>query len=204
MQISHKWVSSTLVSYLKVSSLGVFLFALGVSTPATSASFDINLSDKSVQGKYAMAIGGSAVGRTELSFGLLYNDDDDSNYLGEVGLMVVDVAGSKAPGLELGVGGKLYFADATNGDAVALGLGGHLRYKLTALPRMNFGAVGLYAPSIVSFADADNMYELGASIGYELLPTANVYVGYRHIRADFDKGAQSIDETMMLGLKMSF
>ncbi|WP_455205069.1 YfaZ family outer membrane protein [Kaarinaea lacus] len=204
MRISHNQVSNKKFSGLGVFVCAVFACIVGFSAPATSASFDINLSDKSVQGKYAMAIGGSAIGRTELSFGVLYNDDDGSNYLGEVGLMVIDVAGSKAPGLEIGVGGKLYFADATNGDAVALGLGGHMRYKFTAMPRMNIGLVGLYAPSIVSFADADYMYELGASIGYELLPTANIYVGYRHIRADFDKGAQSIDETMMLGLKMSF
>lgn len=174
---------------------------------ARAQTFDMNLSDKSAQFKYSTRIGNPnpGEGRSEVEAGFLYNDDD--NYMAEVGMLIIDVAGTKTPGLEMGVGPKLFMAShkGTGGDAVAVGLGGQLRYKLPSLSRVNFTVAGYYAPSIVSFSDADSMWEFNAQVGYEILPTANVYFGYRHIQVDFDPvGKHSIDETWMVGLKFSF
>ena len=184
----------------------VFMVSCALTgTAALAQTFDINLSDKSAQFKYSTRIGNPNEGRSELGFGFLYNDDD--NYLGEAGLLIIDVAGTKTPGLEVGVGPKLYVGrhDKTGGDAVAVGIGGQLRYKLAALPRLNFSLAGYYAPSIVSFADADNITEVNVQVGYEILPTANIYLGYRHIRVDFDPiGKKTIDETGMVGMTFSF
>ena len=183
------------------------LGALGIaiSAPGMAATLDLNLSDESAQVKYGMHVGGTTLGRSELTFGFLYNDNDNKNKtMGEVGLLVIDAAGSKSPGLEIGVGPKLYYADGINGNALAIGLGGKLRYKLPTLTRMLLSAEGYYAPGIVSFADADNMYEIDLRIGYEIIPTADLYAGYRLIKADFDKGKEAIDETAMFGMKFRF
>jgi len=180
-----------------------FLFAGN----ALAQSFDMNLSNKSAQFKYSTRIGNPnpGEGRSEVGGGFLYNDDD--NYMAEIGMLIIDVAGTKTPGLELGVGPKLFIASHkdTGGDAVAIGLGGQLRYKLPSLSRVNFTVAGYYAPSIVSFSDANSMWEFNTQVGYEILPTANVYVGYRHIQVDFDPvGKHSIDETGMIGLQFTF
>jgi hypothetical protein len=183
----------------------VFMAAFAASTTTWAQTFDINLSDTSAQFKYSTRIGNPNEGRSELGFGFLYNDDD--NYMGEAGLLIVDVAGTKTPGLEVGVGPKLFAArdDSTSGDAVSIGIGGQLRYKLANLSRVNFTLAGYYAPGIVSFADAKNMYEVNGQVGYEILPTANVYVGYRHIEVNFDPiGKETIDETWMVGMKFSY
>ncbi|WP_455210279.1 YfaZ family outer membrane protein [Kaarinaea lacus] len=192
---------------MRTSSLVILynsvLFGAAVfSTNSSAASFDLNLSNKSAQMRFASVIGGTTMGRTETSFGFLYNDEE--KYVIDIGLLVIDVAGSKSPGLELGVGPKFYFADGKKGEAIAIGLGGKLRYKIPAIQRLNFSLEGYYAPDIVAFANADNMYEVEFRTGYEILPTADIYAGYRRIRAKFDLGDETLDESIMFGFKLSF
>ena len=181
---------------------GVFLSGALFSSSSTAATFDINLSNESAQIRYATVIGGSTLGRTESSVALLYTDSE--KYVVDFSLLVIDVAGSKSPGLEVGVGPKFFYANGDNGNAVAIGLGGQLRYKIPGLQRVNFGIDGYYAPNIVSFADASNMYEIGLRLGYEILPTADVYTGYRRIHANYDLGEETLDEAVVFGLRVSF
>ena len=189
-------------SSLTVFFSGVLFGAALYSSNSSAASLDLNLSNHAAQIRFASVIGGSTAGRSEASLGFLYNDDE--NYVVDAGLLVIDVAGSKSPGLELGVGGKFYFADGDKSEAVAISLGGQVRYKLPALQRLNFGVDGYYAPNIVAFADADKMYEVGARVGYKILPTADAYIGYRRIRAEFDRGNETLDESIIFGIKISY
>jgi len=189
-------------SSLVILSSSVLFGAAGFSANTSAASFDLNLNNKSAQVRFASVIGGTTMGRTETSVGFLYNDEE--KYVLDISLLVVDVAGSKSPGLEIGVGPKFYFADGDKGEAIAIGLGGRLRYKIPAIQRLNFGLEGYYAPDIVAFANADNMYEVEFRTGYEILPTADIYAGYRRIRAKFDLGDETLDESIMFGFKLSF
>jgi len=176
-----------------------------ISSTSLARSFDINLSSDAAQFKYGSLVGGTNYGRTEMGIGFLYNEDD--NYLGEIGLLVIDEAGTKTPGLELGVGPKFWFggSDKANVDVAAIGLGGQFRYKNFNVPRIVYGASVYYAPSIVSFMDADNMLEYDIRVEYELLPTANVYVGYRSIEADIkNRDNVDIDKSAILGLRFKF
>ena len=185
-----------------ILSSGLLIGAALFCGNSNASSLDLNLSNKSAQLRYATVIGGTTMGRSETSVGFLYTDEE--KYVFDLGLLVVDVAGSKSPGLEIGVGPRFYAADGDNGQAIAIGLGGRLRYKIPALQRLNFGLEGYYAPDIVAFADADNMYEVGFRMGYEILPTADVYAGYRRIRAKFNLGDETLDESLMFGFKLSF
>ena len=181
------------------------LLLFGINHGSYARSLDINLSEDSAQFKIGTLVGGSIYGRTEMNIGLLYNED--KNYVAEIGLQVVDEAGTKAPGLEIGAGAKMYYVSTDIGseDALAIGLGGQLRYKFTQAQRFMVAAYFYHAPSIVSFMDAENMTEYGGLLGYELLPTANVYVGIRRIDVEFSKsGDREIDEVTMFGLKFIF
>jgi hypothetical protein len=140
-----------------------------------------------------------------MGFGFLYNEDD--NLLGEISLLVIDEAGTKSPGLELGVGPKLYLADPDipGVDFVAIGLGGQMRYKNPQAPRIVYGVGLFYAPSITAFGDADSMYEFDMRLEYELLPTANIYVGYRSIEADIkNRPDVEVDQSAVIGLRFKF
>ena len=189
--------------------LTIFLLILVsalVSTTASAQRIDVTLKQDSARFSYVSLIGGSTFGRTEMNTGILYNEDD--NMAVDIGLQVIDVAGSKTPGLELGVGPRFYYLrhDVKDSDAAAVALGGQLRYKLPSVQRLSLVASAFYAPSITSTLDAHTMHEIGMGVAYELLPTANIYVTYRRIRADFTKsiGSQNIDSGVSLGMNFTF
>jgi hypothetical protein len=184
--------------------ISVLLILLSAS--ASAQRLDINLKQDSARFTYITLIGGSTFGRTELNAGILYNEDDNSAT--DIGLQVIDVAGSKTPGLELGVGPRFYYLkhDDTDSSAAAIALGGQLRYKIPSVQRLSIVGRLFYAPSITSTLDADNMYEGGLGVSYEILPTANLYVNYRKIRAKFNKGvgAETIDSGTVVGMDFTF
>jgi hypothetical protein len=181
------------------------VLCIGASSNLYARALDLNLSGESAQVKYTTLIGATNYGRTELGFGFLYHED--KNYLGELGLLVIDEAGSKSPGLEVGVGAKFYYAEADKPDirASAIGLGGQLRYRHAAASRIVYSATLFYAPGIVSFQDADQMYEFGATLEYEIIPTANAYIGYRLIETEIkNREDVEIDDNFIVGLRFKF
>jgi len=188
------------------TALLIFVASLLISGTVSAQRIDLTLKNDSARFSYISLIGGSTFGRTEMNTGFLYNEED--NMALDIGLQVIDVAGSKTPGLELGVGPRFYYLkhDASNSKAAAITVGGQLRYKLPNVPRLALMGSLFYAPSITSTLDADSMYELGMGVGYELLPTANIYLTYRRIRADFTKGvgAKNIDSGVSLGMNFTF
>ncbi len=173
---------------------------------ANAARLDVNLNQDSARFTYYSLIGGSTYGRTEMSTGVLYNED--KNYLLELGLQVIDVAGSDSPGLEIGVGPKLYYmhADKPDVSGLSIAIGGIVRYNLPQLQRMVLQGTLYYAPSITSTLDTSNFLEYGARVAYEILPTANIYLGFRRISVDYTKGkgTHTLDDGAMLGMDFSF
>jgi len=177
-----------------------------LSTTVSAQRIDINLKQDSARFSYITLIGGSTFGRTEMTTGILYNED--GNIVANIDLQVIDVAGSKTPGLELGVGPRFYYLkhDDTDSSGAAIALGGQLRYKLPSLQRLSLIANLFYAPSITTTLDAENLHEFGMGVSYELLPTANIYLKYRRIRADFTKGigVENIDRGTVVGMNFTF
>ena len=184
----------------------LLIASFGASVSASAARLDVNLNQDSARFTYYSLIGGSTYGRTEMSTGVLYNQD--KNYLLELGLQVVDVAGSESPGLEIGVGPKLYYMtdDAADVTGLSIAVGGIVRYNLPQLQRLALQGSLYYAPSITSTLDADAFVEYGVRVAYEILPTASVYLGYRKIRVDYSKGngGHTLDDGTVLGLDFSF
>ena len=191
----------------RILSISLLILAsLLLSATASAQRLDITLKQDSARFSYISLIGGSTFGRTEMNTGLLYNEDE--NIAIDIGLQVIDVAGSKTPGLELGVGPRFYYLhhDKKDANAAVIALGGQLRYKLPSVPRLSILGSAFYAPSITSTLDAHNMNEIGFGIAYELLPTANTYLLYRRIRADFTGGVglENIDSGVSLGVSFTF
>jgi len=189
--------------FVRILLTGI-LFLLSFEVYA--AKVDVNLSQSSARFTYYSLVGGSNYGRTEMSTGLMYNDD--KNMMLELGIQVIDVAGSKSPGLEIGIGPKLYYFSSDKPDAsgLVIAVGGNFRYKLQQMPRVIFTGGVFYAPSITSTIDADTYLEYGLRAGYELLPSADIYVGVRSIRVDYTKGIgdHKLDDTAMVGMTFSF
>lgn len=184
----------------------ISLSLLVISSTVFAQKMDFSLSPDTARISYTTLSGSSTFGRTEITGGFLYNDD--GNTLFDLGMQVVDMAGTKTPGLEIGIGPRVYFAsmDTPSASGVSIALGGKLRYKSPDIDRVAFYGTLYYAPNITSFMDSDGMTEFGIGAAYEILPTADAYVGYQSIRMDVNKagsGNQTLDSGIIFGIRMS-
>ncbi len=183
--------------------IGLFAVAVSQSLRA-SGELDINLSDDSVRVRYGQDLPSGSQGQKQYGVGVLYNTDD--NTMVDLWFQITDEAGSKAPGLDLSVGPKAYFGSTKTQEYLAFALGGALIYRPLDANRMLLTAEGYIAPNIVTFLDANNLWEVNLRLGYEVLPTAVVYISYRQIRANFERveNEEVVDRGGQLGLDLRF
>lgn len=177
---------------------------LGISAAAGAQSIELNLNDESAELRYFSAMGQQGFGQGEWDMGLIYmEEDNDTLFSG--GVQVVGPAGAGLPGTTVGVGVRGYLSAGTDEDIAGLGVGGQLAYTPPAFDRLSFGVQAIYAPDILTFMDADHLFEVNARVGYAVLPTALVYAGYRKIETEFDEaGDVSLIEGGHIGVKFSF
>ncbi len=181
----------------------IAVFFLAGSVPAMAQTFDISLSNDAAKLMYTAPMGQQGFGRGEFDGTLLFTDDD--SIMGAVGFGVVGEAGSGSPGLNAGVGIRLYGLNTDNNDVAALTLGGQLRFSPAALPRLRLLGSINFAPSIVTFMDGDRFIDTGVSVGYEVLQDAVAYIGYRRIRANIENGPDlTVDQGAHIGINFRF
>ena len=181
--------------------LRIFLAAIaaGFSVPVPADSLDINLNNDSVQAIYA-----TDWRKAEFNAGFLSNGDQN-DWVASMGLLA---SGEKQTGemrTEAGLGGKVYVADVSNKDVLALGLGGQFSVHPNNGP-IGFGGYLYYAPDVITFMDGKKFWEWGARVEFEVVKkTANIYVGYRKVRADLDNNSNvTVDSGGHVGVKISF
>lgn len=184
---------------------GMWFFA-ALSAPASAQSLDVNLNDDTVEVKVGMPLNWGGFGRSSWDVGMLYHDTDrDSNWLFTLGAQVQGAAGADAPGLEFGAGMKLFVADVNQYDVSAATLGVGLRYAPPAASRFYAALSGYYAPDIVTFSDGEDFFAGELRFGYEILPEAEIYLGYRNIEAGIkNKQDATVAEGWLVGLKILF
>ncbi len=173
------------------------------SGAAVADAVDISLGSDTGQVKYILPLSYSGYGRTDVEFGFLYTESDD--VMLTTGLHVRGEAGSHAPGLSFGVGIKAFVVSVGDKDLAALTLGGEARFVLPSLSRLSSVAFFNYAPSIVSFGDAEKFSEFGLQVEYEVFPETAVYGGYRKITADIENGSDAdLDKNGHVGIRLTF
>lgn len=181
--------------------LRLFLAAVAASASSTvlADSLDINLNNDSAQAIYA-----TNWRTAEFNTGLMYNKDHD-DWVASVGLLSSGERETSQTRTEAGLGGKIYAASVSNKDVVALGLGGQFRVFPNNGP-IGFSGYAYYAPDIVTFVDGKKFWEFGARIEFEIVKkTANIYLGYRKVRADLENDANvTVDSGANVGVKISF
>ena len=96
-------------------------------------------------------------------------------------------------------------AKAQNNNAVALALGGMVRYAPFPDRRLGLIASLYYSPNIVTFGDTDRCAEIGARMEFEIIPQALVYLGYRRIEFGLEaKPNVILEEGAHLGVRIIF
>jgi hypothetical protein len=176
-----------------------FILLFSVSAYAQSISVDLN--EESVQVMFKTPINEEDLGDNEFSARFLYTADDQLFSLG------FDILGELEyiDGLELGIGGKLYGADASDNDALFIGCGALFRYAPFKLDGPFFSGLLYYAPRVLSFMNAERSLETDLKIGYEFTPRATVHVGYRNFWINIEEIENvRIEEGIFVGLEYRF
>lgn len=108
--------------------------------------------------------------------------------------------------LELGISGKLFYADdnasPNTGYGAMLGFNG--RYWLPTQMPMAIGFDGLYAPPITSFGDVKSASQGDVRLEARILPSAIAYVGYRKLSVEFKQHTQNMDDSLHIGVNVAF
>lgn len=119
-----------------------------------------------------------------------------------------DVTGLE--GLRFGIGAKGTYTEVGRYKHAAIPLGLELVYTLpvdTAIPLVLSGYFD-YAPSVLSFKDADEYMEKRLEFGVQIVEQANIFVGYRDIDTDFDVigagGDYEYNDEFYIGFRIKF
>ncbi|MDE2196279.1 MAG: hypothetical protein KGJ56_03740 [Gammaproteobacteria bacterium] len=182
--------------------LGLILALGSAAFTVHAGNLDINLGSNAAYIDYA-----ASLTNTGLQGDLGYLHHTDRADIGGVGLQLVGNASPVGSPLIFAVGGKLLFISPKqfSGNGAVLGLGGNFSYTWPSYNRFLIGGELYYAPSIVSFNNADHYLQYGVRAGYEILRNAQVYIGYRHVSAAFTRTSDiTLDSTFLVGLSLTF
>jgi hypothetical protein len=132
---------------------------------------------------------------------------DKGETLSVGGYLTGNAAGGNTP-LTAGLGLRFYYVDFDTGqkeDGSNLALGGFARYQFRRLDRVAVWGNLFYAPSVLSFGDSDEFYEVGGYGGYSVVRDAEVYLGWRRMKSDFDEdGDVMVDTGWVVGIRARF
>lgn len=181
----------------------IILFSMGffLSSGAVASELDFNVSDEAVALDYAAT---PTEGGAQASFGLLREKDDV--LVGDLGLHVVDNAGSQDQPVKVGLGGKLLFVDTEFLSGGGIGIGAFGRFNLSKANRVAVAGSLHYAPTVTTYGDVESYLEYDARIEYEVLRNASIYLGYRKVEAEFEgvPGDADLDSGAHFGMHFRF
>lgn len=183
------------------SRIVILATALLMSNVASSQEVNLQLGSDSARFMYLTEAFGQDFGRLELEAGFLYNQNRDS--LVNVGLLVRGESVSIP--LIVAIGARAYYAKVSPYTIGALAIGADLLLSPESWSGFGVGMFYFNAPSIVSFADTDNLNEYGVYVNFQVTPQARISGGYQHIDASIkNAGTVTIDKGVYFGLNLSF
>jgi len=109
-------------------------------------------------------------------------------------------------GLKFSVGAKFIMSDNKQDSFFAIPLMAKAMYKLPIeeIPASYLSASFLYAPSSLSFSNADSYSELRVEADVDVIDNVSVFSGYRSIDTDYKEYDKNLDQSIYGGLKLSF
>ena len=109
--------------------------------------------------------------------------------------------------LTAGIGARLAYldGDGSQRDGYALGVGGSVRWVLPRNERFALSAEGYWAPEVLCGEDAEEYLDGTVRFGYSVTRQADVYVGARYTRADYNNRPSTLFDTgMNIGFTLRF
>ena len=101
------------------------------------------------------------------------------------------------------IGLRAIFTDNGNDSftAIPIMLGAKARMYLGNLPKSNLGVKFAYAPSPLTFQDADSYFEYRIEVDMSIIENINIYLGYRNINTNYEKRDVNYNDSLYVGFK---
>ena len=161
-------------------------------TAAVAHEVDLSLNSDAVRAAYANAVGDGL----RLEGGWLH--DSDKGDVVHAGFLVTGDASPGGQKLTAGVGIRLAYLDAegsSQSEGYALGVGGLVRWVIPRYDRFAVSGEGYWAPDVLSGGDATGYLDGTVRLGFSVTRQAEVYLGARYTRADYDNRPDVLFDT---------
>ena len=101
------------------------------------------------------------------------------------------------------IGLRTVFTDNGNDSfsAIPIMLGAKARMYLGNLPKSNLGIKFAYAPSPLTFQDADSYFEYRIEVDMSIIENINIYLGYRNIDTNYEERDVNYNDSFYVGFK---
>jgi len=94
---------------------------------------------------------------------------------------------------------------ALEGSILHLAIGGKVIYVPAQYNRVKATAEVWFAPDVLAFDKLDKYQEIALSIGYNVIRDADVFLGYRNLKAGFKSlGDGTLDTGFHAGIRVKF
>lgn len=188
--------------------------ALISSTAFAAHQAEINVNSHEVEGQIRIDM--AKMGNTSLEGafigGRILNGDEqnsdrigNTNPLTEISFMVQRPVDG-VPGLSVGLGikGEYTRFDGQSYAAIPLGLEADMKLPLATPVPLYVGGALYYAPSVLSFSDAENYMETRIHLDIEPIPNGRIEIGYRNIDTDVKNRNVTYNDAWYFGLRLDF
>jgi len=166
------------------------------------SSIGVNLNSDDVEFNGSYSLNNYYQGAIEYHADLSYLYSSEENDLISFGING-EAALESAPGLIFGLGFEAVYTD----DFMAIPLLGKVRYILpfdSDIPTTSLFLSYSYAPSGLTFSDGESYSNLKMEANVELIPSLNIFTGYRNIDTDYEYRDFELNDSFYGGLKFSF
>jgi hypothetical protein len=163
---------------------------------------DISFNSDAVRAIFARPLANTSL---QWDAGWLHHSDNGDVI--HAGLNLVDFASDGVDPLKAGIGGRVVYTngDHSNQDGFAVPLGGSLRYVFPRYNRIYVSGALYYAPDILSIGDMEKYQDYMFQVGYNIMHDANVYIGARYVKGEYDDARDSrYDTGMNIGINLNF
>jgi len=184
----------------KISLVSLILVTSLMSFEKGSFGLNINSDDVEFEGRAALSF---------LTDSPVYNNFFiDGNYLSsDENLYGFGLSVENSPinyqNIVFNIGLRSVFSDHSGADFAAMPImvGAKAQLFLGDLPTTYVGAKVGYAPSALSFQDADEYKEYRVEVDSKIIPNVNVYAGYRNIDTDYTSKTYNLNDSFYAGFK---
>ena len=186
----------------------LFVFAGALCGPANAGDVELYVGGESLQLSYLSQI--SLVGSSFQNYNLNLLFTNDRDIVASAGLMVPGLLSGAFPTwFDFSIGAKGYFSllsEPAKLDVFTLAPGIDARFTIpTKIPMYIYGSF-FYAPEILTFGDADEMFDFTARYEVRVVSSAVIFVGYRLLRYEAKYSGEDVDtdDGLHIGVRVTF